>query len=61
MAFCEKAARLFGLVGLQQIGENWRMLRAEQFEMFQLWVYRIGGFMVLNVLDDPAWLALVFC
>jgi len=24
-------------------------------------VYRIGGFFVLHVLDDPAWLALMFC
>jgi len=23
--------------------------------------YRVGGFVVLNVLDDPAWLALMFC
>jgi hypothetical protein len=26
-----------------------------------LWFYRIGGYLVLNVLDDPAWLALMFC
>jgi len=27
----------------------------------ELWFYRIGGFVLLNVLDDPAWLALMFC
>ena len=27
----------------------------------QVWAYRLGGFIVLNVLDDPAWLALMFC
>ena len=27
----------------------------------QMWAYRLGGFVVLNVLDDPAWLALMFC
>ncbi len=27
----------------------------------ELWFYRIGGYLVLNVLDDPAWLALMFC
>ncbi len=27
----------------------------------QLWGYRVGGFIVMNVLDDPAWLALMFC
>ncbi len=26
-----------------------------------LWFYRVGGYLVLNVLDDPAWLALMFC
>jgi len=37
------------------------MTGADQFATFQLWVYRIGRFVVLNVLDDPAWLALMFC
>lgn len=27
----------------------------------ELWFYRVGGFVMLNVLDDPAWLALMFC
>jgi len=27
----------------------------------ELWAYRLGGFLVLNVLEDPAWLALAFC
>jgi len=27
----------------------------------EFWFYRIGGFMLLNVLDDPAWMALIFC
>jgi hypothetical protein len=27
----------------------------------QIWIYRVGGFVVVNVLDDPAWLALMFC
>ena len=27
----------------------------------QYWAWRIGAFVVLNVLDDPAWLALAFC
>jgi hypothetical protein len=25
------------------------------------WALRLGAFVVLNVLDDPAWLALIFC
>lgn len=27
----------------------------------RLWVYRVGGFLLINVIDDPAWLALMFC
>lgn len=27
----------------------------------ELWFYRIGGYLLVNVLDDPAWLALMFC
>ena len=26
-----------------------------------LWFYRAGHFFVTSVLDDPAWLALMFC
>ncbi len=34
--------------------EKWLLLT-------EYWAYRVGGFVVLNVLDDPAWLALIFC
>lgn len=27
----------------------------------QYWLYRIGSYLLTNVVDDPAWLALVFC
>jgi hypothetical protein len=27
----------------------------------QFWIYRVGGYLVLNILDEPAWLALMFC
>jgi hypothetical protein len=30
-------------------------------ELVEYWTYRLGGFVILNVLDDPAWLALIFC
>lgn len=33
----------------------------ELIALAQFWAYRLGGFIVLNVLDDPAWLALIFC
>lgn len=33
----------------------------EIFEYLQSWTYRVGGFVVMNVLDDAAWLALMFC
>ena len=37
------------------------MTWTDNFETLQEWVYRVGGFVVLNVLDDPAWLAQMFC
>jgi hypothetical protein len=27
----------------------------------QFWLYRISGYLLINVIDDPAWLALMFC
>ncbi len=27
----------------------------------ELWFYRIGAYLLLNVMDEPAWLALMFC
>jgi hypothetical protein len=30
-------------------------------ERAEFWLYRLGGFVILNLLDDPAWLALMFC
>jgi len=27
----------------------------------QLWLYRIGGYLLVNFVDDPVWLALMFC
>jgi hypothetical protein len=37
------------------------MNQAELFASLQVWAYRVGGYLVVNVLDDPAWLALMFC
>jgi hypothetical protein len=33
----------------------------ELLELAHYWTYRLGGFVVLHLLDDPAWLALMFC
>lgn len=30
-------------------------------ETLEFWFYRVGGFVLLNLVDDPAWLALMFC
>ena len=30
-------------------------------ESLEAWFYRIGVFLLLNVLDEPAYLALMFC
>ncbi len=27
----------------------------------RLWLYRLGGYLLINFVDDPAWLALMFC
>ena len=32
-----------------------------RFQALQFWAYRIGGFALVNIMDDPAWLALMFC
>lgn len=30
-------------------------------DRLELWLYRIGAYLIINVMDDPAWLALMFC
>jgi hypothetical protein len=30
-------------------------------ESMEIWFYRAGVFLLLNVLDEPAYLALMFC
>src|SRR5450830_951026 len=37
------------------------LISPEILQLGELWFYRVGGFVLLNVLDDPAWLALMFC
>ncbi len=27
----------------------------------EIWAYRVGIFVLINFIDDPAWLALMFC
>ena len=27
----------------------------------EYWIYRLGSYLLTNVMDDPAWLALIFC
>lgn len=33
----------------------------QRLALLRLWGHRVGMFTVLNLLDDPAWLALMFC
>ena len=35
--------------------------RELRLQALQCWAYRLGGFALLNIMDDPAWLALMFC
>lgn len=37
------------------------LISTDILRLGELWFYRVGGFVLLNVLDDPAWLALMFC
>ena len=33
----------------------------ERRELLNAWLYRFGIFAALNFIDEPAWLALIFC
>jgi len=33
----------------------------ERWVQAQSWCYRIGAYVLINFVDDPAWLALMFC
>lgn len=33
----------------------------ERRELLHGWVYRFGIYAALNFIDEPAWLALIFC
>ncbi len=37
------------------------LISADWFDTFEFWGYRVGVYWLANVLDDPAWLALMFC
>jgi len=42
--------------------DYWRSLPwPQRMELLRLWGHRVGMYTVLNLLDDPAWLALMFC
>ncbi len=34
---------------------------SERWETLQYWLYRASAFLAANVIEDPAFLALVFC
>ena len=33
----------------------------ERRDLLHAWVYRFGSYAALNIIDEPAWLALIFC
>ncbi len=37
------------------------MIRLELVAQIEFWAYRTSSYLLLNVVEDPAWLALVFC
>jgi len=34
---------------------------SELLAQIEYWLYRSGNYVLLNFVDDPAWLALMFC
>ena len=34
---------------------------AELASQLEFWSYRASNYLLLNVVEDPAWLALIFC
>ncbi len=36
-------------------------LRTNPLFALELWTYQAYGYLMLNLVEDPAWLALVFC
>lgn len=37
------------------------MTWSERASRVEAWGYRIGSYLLLSFIDDPAWLALMFC
>ena len=37
------------------------MNRSELISQLVFWLHRINGYLQDNVIEDPAWLALMFC
>jgi hypothetical protein len=37
------------------------MNRSQLFAELIWWLHRIDGYLLANVIDDPAWLAFMFC
>lgn len=42
-------------------GPRGQSILANTGSLVHCWVYRIGSYVLLNFVDDPAWLALMFC
>ena len=37
------------------------MERDEFMAQVVFWLYRVDGYLLVNFIDDPAWLAFMFC
>lgn len=35
--------------------------RSELLVQLTLWLYRLDGYLLVNIIEDPAWLAFAFC
>ena len=53
---------LFVAIGQHFLRPGSTMLTlADTVALAHFWIYRLGSYMLFNVVDDPALLALVFC
>lgn len=47
--------------GVYQRLQTWPVEWLADRPQIEFWVYRASAYVLLNVVEDPAWLALMFC
>jgi len=49
------------VLGMVQRLQMWPVEWLSERPFIEFWVYRASAYVLLNVVEDPAWLALMFC